>query len=605
MSGEVAMIFTADEAAAWKAIEKLRYASAGLGDKLTAAEREAKKADQAIQKFAAATNKIEASPLERYKNTIGQLNTALAKGLITQQTYDSARERSRVENKRLLESMDASIKSQDNLTKAKQKTEVEMNKSARSGLGGLTAMLSGLTGMIAGYVSLGSVIQAATAAMEEQRQVALAAADAQASVGRAQQETIKNLAGLSSEQKLKALEDAKKIQLRTGFPDAAKLTEALGGAYSAVPDIGGAVSAIDVAARVNVGTPDKLQGAATGLLDIAAKINNMDAESNLSFLLQAGAISRIEDPEKVSRNFAPAIGTAVRGVPKQDPRQAAIESGGLMGTLAGLVTDTTGEKTRTAMNQLAPRIAGVFEGRKDDPGTFFGRIAKIRSDPALRKRLFKTEWGETDFKDIFKDLFDPTKNLFEEVQGNAGRLNFGKEEYYKILREQGATKEMRAMRSQAKGVARSQSSQLSETEDVSFIKNAEEALKTSVPLQGSTGRGVLDAFSWLPSRMANRYPQHLMERLRNRENWLKAIGGEDESQYPEEIATKLKSVRGAMQDYAGRGAMGMEASPQSTDRLMRAAEALEKATANMRGDKGDIDYATRGRREAATTLDRE
>lgn len=314
--------------------------------------------------------------------------------------------------------------------------------------------LNNLAKYTAGMVSVSTAIQLVNRMMEDQKRLGEEGSRAGMDLAKAQQETIKNLAGLTSEQKTAALQEAGAIARRTGMSET-KVVQAIGAGFSASGDIEKTLSAVEAAAKLTRLTPEQMDTVTAGALDVAAGSGITDAERNMGFLLGAGGISRIEDPVKLSTNLAPVVASGVHTVPGQAREEAASQIAAIFGALSLGATDRRGESTGTAATTLIAKLQQFFEKRKDDPGEVFGRIELLQENARLRKQFLGDKgFGEERFKGPIQQLLTKNSDLWNKATEAAGDIRFDSGIYRQHVQEVGnMTKELELANLQAKSQA--------------------------------------------------------------------------------------------------------------------------------------------------------
>ncbi|MBW3600607.1 MAG: hypothetical protein KY475_25505 [Planctomycetes bacterium] len=327
---------------------------------------------------------------------------------------------------RLLKSMSKVIKKEQEMA---AKFRDVGNVAKRSGkqteqsFGGKT--LASLKSYGAGLISITAGLGLVNSLLADQKRLAEDAAKAQVKLGKAQQDAIKNLTGLTPEQKAETLAAADRIQRETKFPDQVPLTNAIGAGFSASGDRAKTEEAVKQAAKLTRLSPDDVGTVSAGALDVSRGSGLTDAERNLGFLLSAGSTARIEDPAKLSTSLAPVVSSGVDTVPEQERTEAGREIAAIFGTLTKAATDTEGKSTATATTQLLSKMAQFFKDRPDDPGTIFGRLDVLQADPKLAEEFFgKQGFGEEKFKQPFRQLLQAGSDLEKEVEANKKLINF-------------------------------------------------------------------------------------------------------------------------------------------------------------------------------------
>jgi hypothetical protein len=279
-----------------------------------------------------------------------------------------------------------------------------------------------LRGIALQYVSIQGAMQVANGLAAEFARLQEAAAQSTQKVAAAQTSAIKNLQGMTYLQKQGLLTgDVVDIQRQSGFPNREMLVEAIGAGISAGGSPEEVLSAVKAAARLNVNTPEQMQTAAAGAIDLARATGVRDAEKNLGFLLTTGAVSRVESADKLANSLARSLGSAMQTVPGQTPEDAARESAALFAMLNKAANDKQGDSTSTALITLAAHIRKIAGDRSD---TLMGRIQAIQSDPALRAEFLKGMPGEAAFKLPFEMLVTEGSKAFDEFKSNAVAIDF-------------------------------------------------------------------------------------------------------------------------------------------------------------------------------------
>jgi hypothetical protein len=272
------------------------------------------------------------------------------------------------------------------------------------------------------YVSMQSAMQIINNLSAEYARLQEASLQATQRLSAAQTDSIKNLQGLTYLQKQEMMTtDVAGIQKRTGFPNREMLSSAIGAGISAGGTPEEVLSAVEAAARLNINTPEQMQTASAGAIDLARATGIRDAEKNLGFLLTTGAVSRVESSDKLANALGKSLGSAMQTVPGQDPESAARESAALFAMLNKAANDKQGDSTSTALITLAAHIRKIAGDRSD---TLAGRIQAIQSDPGLRAEFLKGMPGEAAFKLPFEMLVTEGSKAFDEFKSNAVVIDF-------------------------------------------------------------------------------------------------------------------------------------------------------------------------------------
>lgn len=305
------------------------------------AEKAAKKRQEQIDKIARDEDRAAKKRIADAKKAYdAELEAAIKAG----EARAAAAKKAQEEESKLAEKKIADIK----------KERDDRNRATLDAVGGLATMA-------ASYVSVSVAVQAVTQNLREQLGIQKESLNVSEQIGKAQSNATKNFTGLSTKQKAAALQEAKAIQQEIGFPEQAPIVEALGAGYSSAGDIVKTNAAVRAAAKLNRLTPENIRVDAAGALDIARASGNADAESNLAFLLNVGAVSRTENPQDLSRAVAPVIASGTSTVPSQDKMQASRETAAVYATLNQLTADAVGRESATATQTLLGKIDQFFK----------------------------------------------------------------------------------------------------------------------------------------------------------------------------------------------------------------------------------------------------
>lgn len=497
---EVSVVMTANDATLWAAIQRQIGAAQKQKEGLDGVAKAGKAADQEMQRFADSVKRIVATPIERYQTQINKLDAALRADKITQQEHSravaAAKEqlvkateatdeaalasaRARDELKRFAEQtnkvnakpleryesevrqLDAALRSnlitQETHARGVAKARMELDRSTgsqRSAISVGTSLIGRLSALAGGYLSLQGAISLVNKAYEDNIELQRNAAESQVKVGRAQQDAVKNLTGLSSEQKADILtRRAAELQASTGFPDRAALIGAIGAGFSASGSESATMSAAHAGALLLPATTDKLNPFVGGILDAARGTGVEDARRNVAFVLSAGSINRMDDPNKLATKLGPLASSGTAMLPRQQQQDAAREIGAVFGVLAREAGDKEGDKTATAQATLMGKMDKFFTERPElDPGTLFGRLGLFQSDKKLRAELWgENGFGEEQIKPALQRLLTSGTGAAAALAPAKEQINFDPESFYTAVRElRTLTPELRVTMADAK-----------------------------------------------------------------------------------------------------------------------------------------------------------
>lgn len=327
-----------------------------------------------------------------------------------------------------------------------------------------------------GFVTVGFAVQKVSQFLEAQNDLYDKALSKQLSLAAAQQEGIKNLAGLSEANRLGLIDSAPDIARGTGFADLGQITGALGAAVSAGGDAESATSAVTAAARQTRNTPEALPELAAAAIDLRRATGRDDARENLGFLNLVGTQSRIVDPKALAESLAPALVSAVNDVPEQDKAEASRQAGALLAALTGQTADKSGKTSKTATVQLSAELRKFFgdldqqriEARSKievfgraknplteaqvverdrlqkfladskgftDPETLFGRIEALQQNAGIRSQFQSREFGQVEFKGVYAALADESSAVSQELRKAFEVIQISREAYERQVKE--------------------------------------------------------------------------------------------------------------------------------------------------------------------------
>lgn len=600
MSGEVSVVFTADDAALWQALQRTIAGSKKTEDGLTGIGKGGAGATRELDRLAAATKRLVATPVQNFERHVAQLDAALAANKLTAEEHAAA---VGLASKKL----DAATKAADGTAAAEAAATKEMDQfiaatkklarkpvddydaavaklkatlaagkitqkeyaagmqdaaakyaAARREIGTASTATQGFSlntgSLISGARGLATValywkaisaaIQVANEALEKNARLAVEAKDSQKTVATAQAETVQNLAGLTTAQKTEVLtKQLPAIQAETGFPDLAKLTQAVGAGYSASGDLPATLRAVKTAAEETALMPDKLATVAAGILDLSRGTGLTDTDALQGFIVQAGAISRVEDLSKLSSSLAPLVASGVSRLPKQAAPEAAREIGSLFAVLTGEATDVEGRASNTAANTLLGKMdtwfksqntavteaeakrkkgkplddadkAAMAVGRVDTPATLKGQIEFFQNNTAARSDLLGDEgFGEQKFRTAIEQVLVAGSRVANQFAANIPKLRFDAAPHRQVVAEQrGATPQMRlASEAARQAAARQQQEQRAQTGITGFtLDDVQKTLDANRPegLVGQFGATLSDKFgNWAAQVAAARDPK--------------------------------------------------------------------------------------------------
>jgi hypothetical protein len=406
MAGVVVEL-TGDEAKLLASMQKVIAQNTKTGDSFKETGGKAKEAaDQAIK---------EQQRIERENKKAADAIYAEHQKMLDNKARESrqaAQAEEALARKTAFAEVQAALKAADQEIAAVEKIEAQKRKAAEKEIADANRskeqMGAKVLGFVAGYVSIQTAVSAVNGAIKDQIELQKESLAIATDIAKAQAGAVKNLTGLSSADKAKVLQEAKKLQADVGFSDQKYIAEAIGAGYSAIGDIEATKSAVRAAAELSRNAPDELSTIASGALDVSQGSGIKDAAKNLGFLLQVGAVSRVEDPAALSRTLAPAISSGVNTVPNQDRQQASIEIGAIYSELNRFATDIEGRSTGTSTKELLSKMQEFFRKLPEERDLINAQVKgleeKLAIDPVEQARINRANFDVTEKERIAKQF---------------------------------------------------------------------------------------------------------------------------------------------------------------------------------------------------------
>lgn len=299
------------------------------------------------------------------------------------------------------------------------------------------------------WTGLSLVLHSVTAELDEIADKQQRAASTNVSVGSSQADIIRNLPGVSSDQKRDFLNQTQDAFAKSQFGDLNQFNRAVASGLSASSgDMEGTLKAALAGAQLTRDKPEDLDLLVGAALDVAKASGTKDAEKNLGFMLQVGGESRMTDTKSTAVTVPPAIIAAVNTM-KGDRQQTAIDAGAVFAALGSQGGDVTGKSTSTSVTSLAVQMRDYFEkgtektinGRKvrlkpkDDPGTFEGRISFLQENEKERKRFLENASFERQFQVPVEQLLTKGSETDAQFRSSRSKLSFDDAEYKQQVKD--------------------------------------------------------------------------------------------------------------------------------------------------------------------------
>ena len=278
--------------------------------------------------------------------------------------------------------------------------------------------VTNIAGIATGFASVGTAISVVNTLLEDNERLLLRALDAQVKLAAAQQESAKNLAGISPEdRRILQQEAVPRIAAATGFGDIALIDKALGQVASAGESNAKRIEeAVTQAARLTRLTPEELGATAAAGVAVQRQVGLADVRQALALVQTTGTQAFVQDPALLQRSLPGAIAQSVATVRGQDREEAARQAAALFAQLTQGATDEVGAATRTFQTDFVTRLRNFFKPRDNDPGTLFGRIEALQRDTKLRAQFLEDPFGEKRFQIPLEDLTDANSELAKNLK---------------------------------------------------------------------------------------------------------------------------------------------------------------------------------------------
>lgn len=313
------------------------------------------------------------------------------------------------------------------LEATKQKMREQANETAKAGKAQddlLAKGISGLAGMVAGWVSVQSAIQLATAEYDNYIERQQEAAKETLSTADAQLAFFRNLGNVSREQAKQIQETVRQIA------GANKTTESrVYNVASIARSSQGALNDQQMFANVGMAlrlAPDSEEQAVAlaGALNASTRLTgSTDPRENAGLLLGIGEQTRIDNLAQISKTLLPAA----TGIKATLPSTSTEEAMALLSTLTTVSEDETGNVSRTAGMQLAAQLKEIKNGKKTiRTGTDLGdAIATLQNDEKKRKEFMDSASFEVQAKPFIEQLLTPGTPAAQLYSQNLAKVPTG------------------------------------------------------------------------------------------------------------------------------------------------------------------------------------
>lgn len=326
---------------------------------------------------------------------------------------------------KLWRSMQKIIEQQGKLQNSIKETKKASTDASKEVASSASVSVDSIAKMASAYVSVNTAVGAVVGSLRDQIELQKEALGYAKEIAKSQASGSMNLTGLTTEQKKKVFEEAKKLQADIGFSDQKFIVDAVAAGYSAAGDIELAKSATKAAAELSRNAPEELPGRATGAVDLARGSGVRDAKANLGFALQVASISRVDDPAGLIRWLAPAVSSGTNAVPGQDKQEASKEVGAIFSELNKYANDVMGMSTKTATIDLLSRMRDFFRLLPQERDMIEAKIKELdlkksitpveqvkldRADFDVEQRTRKSQKLREDFEKVAKQIGEVDPN---------------------------------------------------------------------------------------------------------------------------------------------------------------------------------------------------
>lgn len=355
----------------------------------------------------------------------------------------------------------------------------------------LDSIVTGVGKVAAGWAGVevvASTVNARFAEMVEKQERSLSLS---LDIAAAQAVASKNFTGLTPEEKAAAFEAANQISAKTGFSDKAKINEAMSSGMGVISDVPTVANAVSAAAPLSLHNPDELKDLARGALAVQRATGVTSPEANLGFLQSAAGNAFIESNALVASRMTPVLGSSLREVPNQDAKDAAIDVAATFGELSKLLSDATGDISKTNADKFFLELDKVFDaGQFPDPGTLRGRISAAQTNPEVREQVLKG-FGENEGTGAIKQLLDGTSTAAKSFENSIKTISFDPRTYAAEVKDQ---------QSLTPQIAIATAMKKSESRDTSFAESDDQSTVAAVrkivddTLAQANARGIAGMF---------------------------------------------------------------------------------------------------------------
>jgi hypothetical protein len=303
--------------------------------------------------------------------------------------------------------------------------------------------------LAAQYAGFAGILAGVNQELRETARLQEKSADTQVAVADAQAAVIKNLTGVSSEQRKRFLEQVADVAVATRFQDLGALNlAAAAGVSASAGDQQVTLDAIAKASRLSRDRPHELPILSGAAIDISKSTGRARADENLGFLMSAGTQARIEELKKQAENIAPAVISGVATV-RGDRQQAAIDVAAFFAAASNLAGDKQGDPTRTFTTSFTAQLRDFFEkgqevtiaGRKlrikpgEDPGDFAGRLGVLQQDPRLQQRFLEASNFEWRYKVFAEQVLSGGSEADKLFRQGRGAIRFDSAQYEQTAKD--------------------------------------------------------------------------------------------------------------------------------------------------------------------------
>lgn len=436
--------------------------------------------------------------------------------------------------------------------------------------------ISELSGIIAAYVGISEAIQSVNSFVSEQRDLINQSREAHIALARIQQESYKNLVGISMVEQDKLLQrgvgEVAKVGIGLG-PATEAVTNAMAAGATSSED---AIAAAKAAAMLNILTPQQTAAATGAAVSLGQAMGGATPQEALNLALTAAGPSAVVDPAKAAQTLSVAVPNVVNQMKDADRRRAAKEAAALFSVMTVEGKDMQGDSSVTAATAFAGQLREFYkDAGVEDPGTLSGRIGLLQKDEQLRAKFLKDLTGEQRFKVGMEQLVTGGSETAARFQNFTSVIETqGTAAYDEKLKEAAnATSQVATAVFNQQMRASIEAMQHANTEGATHAQIRESMAEALPKLRTSGVQGYFDYLSEAPDRMGSNASDAAMKAISTL-LYHQAILKQDGIQAGDRdkltaISDQIEKIFGYIEKQADRGALDADGARTTARRARR------------------------------------